>query len=464
MTTKTKGVKKRGAPKSKGNTESKIKKAQERQEQYKLKMEDDFINYFSPEANAKRENYLYSNKLSGFPKKVIFSFHGETQKELLSQNFGLVQSIGLNTQISPEDEPKIPLFISNANLKNIVHAKMEEMNEEHNLGLYRETKPRKSKDGKTQKIRDGKFEVANVGLIFKDKKSKGSVISRYPNYYDTVDKKWISGKDALKAYKKRLKKQNVSDADIEDRIEFRKLTYTSTAYFAIEDFKDILPKSIIDNIPEFKLQEELSKKVMTPTDINIEAKVTAEVIKYAITKEYGDRISYKDDADTNTIYCSTIGTNDYSNALATVVMADDLRFKSHVQFLGGLIHENGHAVLVILPDTVIGKTNSDGINPQEEVVAELTAHKVSKVLGFPHLVEEHAAYVIENIGKDLTLLKKLEKLADERSTVILDAYHKHNSPELREQFRKECEAKIRERYDDVEIEEIIKNNKQKLRA
>lgn len=463
MTTKIKGVKQKGAPKTKGNTNAKIKKYENLQEKYKLKMEDDFTNYFSPESNAKRENYLYSNKLSGFPKKIIFSFHGETQKELLSQNFGLVQSIGLNTQISPEDEPKIPLFISNANLKNIVHAKMEEMNEEHNLGLYRETQPRKSKYGKTQKIRDGKFEVANVGLIFKDKKSKGSVISRYPNYYDTVDKKWIKGAEALTAYKQGLKDKDISDTDIEQRIEFRKFTYTSTAYFAIEDFKDILPKSFIDKIPEFKLQDELSQKIMTPSDINVEAKVKAEVLKVAMVKEHGSRISFKDDVDTNIIYCQTVG-RDISTALATVFMADDLRFKSQLQFLTGLTHETGHAVRVLTPNTKVGKTNSDGINPQEEVVAELTAYKVSKELGFPHLVEEHAAYVIENIGKDLTLLKKLEKLADERSTVILNAYHKHDTPELRQEITDKFEAKIRERYDDVEVEEIIKNNKQKLRV
>ncbi|ELA7830710.1 hypothetical protein Q6U52_000870 [Vibrio alginolyticus] len=446
MTTKTKGVKKRGAPKSKGNNEAKIKKAQERQEQYKLKMEDDFINYFSPEANAKRENYLYSNKLSGLPKKVTY-YKGDFDKEQLTSNFGLVQSVGLDTVISPEEMPKIPVFITSANLKNIVHDLMEEMNEEHNLGLER------NKDG----------DVANVGLIFKDQKSKGSVISRYPNFLDTVDNKWIKGVAALEAHKKRLKKLKVSDADIEERIEFKKLTYTSTAYFAIEDFKDILPKSFIDKIPEFKLQDALSQKIMTPSDINVEAKVKAEVLKVAMTKEHGSRISFKDDVDTNTIYCQTVG-RDISTALATVFMADDLRFKSQVQFLTGLTHETGHAVRVLTPNTKVGKTNSDGINPEEEVVAELTAYKVSKELGFPHLVEEHAAYVIENIGKDLTLLKKLEKLADERSTVILDAYHKHDTPELRQEITDKFEAKIRERYDDVEVEEIIKNNKQKLRA
>lgn len=461
MTTKQKGVKATGAPKSKGKFANRSKKAEELQEKYKLKMDNDFIQYFSPEANAKRENYIYSNELIALPKKLTFSFYGKAKKQLLSDNFGIVESVGLDTAISPEEMPKVPVFISEANLKNIVHSKMEEINEEHDLGLYRATKPRTLKSGKKQKLKDNMFPVENDTLIFKGKKSKGSVISRYPNFVDTANNKWIKGQKALEAYITELKDKNVPLSEIENRIEFRKLTYTSTAYFAVEDFKDVLPKSIIEQVPEFKIQEELSKKVMTPADINIEAKITAEVIKHAIDQEYGDRISFRDDVDTNTIYCQTIG-RDTDNAKATVVMADDLRFKNHFQYLGGLVHEVGHAVRILLPETTVGKTNSQGINPEEEGVADLSAYKVDKTLGFNHLVQEHAAYVIENIGKDRTKLNKIEKLADKRSILILDAYFKHNTPELRQAIREKVEAKIRERYSDVEVEQIANTNKRKL--
>ncbi|EJG1217021.1 hypothetical protein DC910_RS22820, partial [Vibrio parahaemolyticus] len=85
-------------------------------------------------------------------------------------------------------------------------------------------------------------------------------------------------------------------------------------------------------------------------------------------------------------------------------------------------------------------------NAFEEAIVELATSKMSKTLGYDYLMEEHAAYIISNIGKDKGELIKVAKHADRVYGYIKNAYDKHNTPELRNELEIKFKDKIKEQY------------------
>lgn len=294
----------------------------------------------------------------------------------------------------------------------------------------------------------------------KGNQAKAEVMSSFFSCYDTENGKQLTGSAAYKRIEE-LKEQGKNPLEIGQILTNMKNNFKGYKYHSLDELKDVLPQHIKDQIPQIAMQEKLAERRMDIERMNLDAWIDAEIIKQAITTEY-PQIKFVEE-DLNVAHCITAEDRSHS----VVKMAAPEKYTSHAHYFAVQCHEFCHSTQAI-DKRKVGK-RVDGVNAFEEAIVELATSKMSKTLGYDYLMEEHAAYIINNIGKDKGELIKVAKHADRVYGYIKDAYDKHNTPKLRQELEMKFKDKIKEQYGHEAAKKLesTKGNKrsgQRLRA
>ncbi|WP_159737170.1 zincin-like metallopeptidase domain-containing protein [Vibrio atypicus] len=274
----------------------------------------------------------------------------------------------------------------------------------------------------------------------KGKIAKAAVISSFATAWDTEEKKSLTGKDLYKRIDE-LQKRGLSRDEMHEILTNFQTKTRQWQYFAIEDFKDILPEKIIDSIPEFAAYEKLKSNKMSPERVNLEARIDAEIVKIAMTSEY-DQISFVE-KDLNTAHCITAEDRSYS----TVYMAERRKYMSDIHYCSTMLHEFVHATQSIDKRKLDSK-RVDGLAVKEEILTELSATMIMKKLGYDN-INKHAGLLKYLSNDDIEPLRKMAQKADKVYPIVFKAYEKYNTPELRKELRERFEAEDKQRLEVV---------------
>ncbi|MGR5274876.1 zincin-like metallopeptidase domain-containing protein [Vibrio alginolyticus] len=384
---------------------------------------------------AKRESYIYSNELQIPPVKLIFNEKNNTfsLQEFRVQELSQIEFDPILGERLTLNIPVLATFKNMAGFLN--HIKDDFVLDNAPKGFDPE-KP------------------------MKGNQAKAEVMSSFFSCYDTENSKQLTGSTAYKRIEE-LKEQDKNPLEIGQILTNMKNNFKGYKYHSLDELKDVLPQHIKDQIPQIAMQEKIAECKMDTERMNLDAWVDAEIIKQAITTEY-PQIRFVEE-DLNVAHCIT--AEDRSHSI--VKMAAPKKYTSHAHYFAVQCHEFCHSTQAI-DKRKVGK-RVDGVNAFEEAIVELATSKMSKTLGYDYLMEEHAAYIINNIGKDKGELIKVAKHADRVYGYIKNAYDKHNTPELRNELELKFKDKIKDQYgvEAAQKFESTKGNKrsgQRLRA
>ncbi|HCG6518872.1 TPA: hypothetical protein NJ185_003597 [Vibrio parahaemolyticus] len=416
-----------------------LKKKQEEQLKNSNVVEDSLLAFFEENADrAKRESYIYSNALQIAPIKLNCKLVGKDKFEFFLEEFNVHQLVQIeNDQITGE---KLSMNIPVLATFNTMSKWLDSIKHEFVL--------------------DSAPDGFDPEKPMKGNKAKAAVISVYRTCFDKELNENLSGED-IKKRKKELQKEGKSEQEINKILVNWGYQNKKHNYHSLDELKDVLPQHIKDQIPQIAMQEKLAERRMDTERMNLDAWVDAEIIKQAITTEY-PQIKFVEE-DLNVAHCITAEDRSHS----VVKMAAPEKYTSHAHYFAVQCHEFCHSTQAI-DKRKVGK-RVDGVNAFEEAIVELATSKMSKTLGYDYLMEEHAAYIINNIGKDKGELIKVAKHADRVYGIIKEAYDKHNTPELRNELELKFKDIIKEQYgvEAAKKLEQTKGNKrsgQRLRA
>lgn len=399
-----------------------------------LTIENSLIAFFEEGAKATRENYIHSNALNVPPSKIVFS--NKKGFDLVEFKTSELAQLDRDPLTGERVEINIPVLATFPQMKKFFEYIKDDLVLEN------------AKKG---------FDPENP---MKGQKTKAVVMSSIFSCYDKENGKSLLGADAFKRIKE-LEKKGLSSVEIDEILVNKKNISKANNYFSLDDFADIIPEHIKELIPQIAMQQAIKERKMDTERMNLDAAVDAMIIKKAMVDEY-EQISFVE-KELNVAYCATALNKEYS----IVNMASPEKYKSHAHYLSVMCHEFGHSTQAI--DKRSLGTKVDGVNHLEEAVVELATSKMTKTLGYDYMMEDHAAYIIENIGKDTKQLLKASKAADRVYSTIKSAYDKHNTPELRLEMENKVKEDIANKYGQEAKQELenTKGNKrsgQRLRA
>lgn len=357
------------------------------------------------------ESYIHSNELNVPPRKLVMEA-GEHQVE----QFNVMQFAQVEADMHEEIEVNVPVFATFKHLNELLTSCKDEFRLENAPQGFDPDKPMKGKI------------------------AKAAVISSFATAWDTEEKKSLTGKDLYKRIDE-LQKRGLSREEMHEILTNFQTKTRQWQYFAVEDFKDILPERIIDSIPEFAAYEKLKSQQMSPERVNLEARIDAEIVKIAMTTEY-EQIDFVE-KDLNTAHCIT--AKDRSRS--TVFMAERSKYMSDIHYCSTMLHEFVHATQSIDKRKLDSK-RVDGLAVKEEILTELSATMIMKKLGYDN-INKHAGLLKYLSKNDLTQLQKMAKKADKVYPVVYRAYEKYNTPELRKELRERFEAEDKQRLEVV---------------
>ncbi|EMI4513192.1 hypothetical protein V6560_000681 [Vibrio parahaemolyticus] len=392
-------------------------------------IETQLAKFIGSEAKEKAdwESYLHSTEVNVPPRKLVME-GGEHQVE----QFNVMQFAQIEADMQHEGkiEVNVPVFATFKHLNELLTSCKDEFRLDNAPEGFNPDKPMKGKI------------------------AKAAVISSFATAWDTEEKKSLTGKDLYKRIDE-LQKRGLSRDEMHEILTNFQTKTRQWQYFAIEDFKDILPKRIIDSIPEFAAYEKLKSNKMSPERVNLEARIDAEIVKIAMTTEY-DQISYVE-KDLNTAHCIT--AKDRSRS--TVFMAERSKYMSDIYYCSTMLHEFVHATQSIDKRKLDSK-RVDGLAVKEEILTELSATMIMKKLGYDN-INKHAGLLKYLSNNDLTQLQKMAKKADTVYPIVYKAYEKYNTPELRKELRERFEAEdklrlevVKEKQPEAVVEEAEK--------
>ncbi|MBX5374612.1 hypothetical protein HU695_13905 [Vibrio parahaemolyticus] len=413
-----------------------LKKKQEEQLKNYNVVEDSLLAFFEENAErAKRESYIYSSELQIPPVKLIFN---EKNNTFSLQEFRVqeLSQIEFDPILGERLTLNIPVLATFKNMAGFLNHIKDDF------------------------VLDNAPKAFDPDKPMKGNQAKAEVMSSFFSCYDTENGKQLTGSAAYKRIEE-LKEQGKNPLEIGQILTNMKNNFKGYKYHSLDELKDVLPQHIKDQIPQIAMQEKLAERKMDTERMNLDAWIDAEIIKIAITTEY-PQIRFVEE-DLNVAHCIT--AEDRSHSI--VKMAAPVKYTSHAHYFAVQCHEFCHSTQAI-DKRKVGK-RVDGVNAFEEAIVELATSKMSKTLGYDYLMEEHAAYIISNIGKDKGELIKVAKHADRVYGYIKDAYDKHNTPELRNELELKFKDIIKEQYgvEAAQKLEQTKGNKrsgQRLRA
>ncbi|XNJ88779.1 hypothetical protein AB6C47_018235 [Vibrio cyclitrophicus] len=298
-------------------------------------IEDSLLNWFKDGSDrAKRESYIHSNELKLPPLKLTFN---NKTKEMDVKEFSVQELVQIETDEfgNKLDDTNIHVYATSKQMMDFLN---------HNKNDF---------------VLDNAVEGFDPDKPMKGMHAKLEVVSSFFSCYDKEEGKQLTGGQAFRRIKE-LKDQGKNQKDIGEILTSMKYNYKPYKYHALEDFKDVLPQHIKDKIPQFSMQEELSKRKMSPDKLNMDAYIDAQIVKKAMIEEY-EQIDFKE-KDLNVAYCSTMKDKSHS----TVYMAPAEKYTSHSHYLAVMVHEFCHATQSIDKRSV-GKT-VNGVNAKEEAI------------------------------------------------------------------------------------------------
>ncbi|MDV6250259.1 zincin-like metallopeptidase domain-containing protein [Vibrio sp. EA2] len=413
-----------------------LKKKQEEQLKNYNVVEDSLLAFFEENAErAKRESYIYSNELQIPPVKLIFN---EKNNTFSLQEFRVqeLSQIEFDPILGEKLTLNIPVLATFKNMAGFLNHLKDDF------------------------VLDNAPKAFDPDKPMKGNQAKAEVMSSFFSCYDTENGKQLTGSAAYKRIEE-LKEQGKNPLEIGQILTNMKNNFKGYKYHSLDELKDVLPQHIKDQIPQIAMQEKIAERKMDIERMNLDAWVDAEIIKQAITTEY-PQIKFVEE-ELNVAHCITAEDRSHS----VVKMAAPEKYTSHAHYFAVQCHEFCHSTQAI-DKRKVGK-RVDGVNAFEEAIVELATSKMSKTLGYDYLMEEHAAYIISNIGKDKGELIKVAKHADRVYGYIKNAYDKHNTPKLRQELELKFKDKIKEQYgiEAAQKLESTKGNKrsgQRLRA
>ncbi len=373
---------------------------------------------------AKRDSYIHSNELKTPPLKMSYTLNKKTdQYEITCRPFTVQEMAQIETDELGQklDDTNIHVYITSKQMMNFLNSIKDDFELDNAPAEFDPDKPMKGTNAKLE------------------------VVSSFFSCFDTENGKQLTGANAFKRIQE-LKEQDKSEQEIREILTGMKHNYKGYKYHALEDFKDVLPQYIKDQIPQFALQEEIAARKMSPEKMDMDAYIDAEIVKKAMTEEY-EQIHFKE-KDLNTAYCSI----KMDKSESTVYMAPAEKHTSHSHYLAVMVHEFCHATQSIDKRSVGEKV--DGVNAKEEAIVELCASKFSSQLGHSHMMEEHAAYIISMVGKSELELLKASRHADKVYRIVKGAYDKHNTPELRQELEIKFKDEIKQKYGNEVVEQL----------
>ncbi|HAS6095597.1 TPA: hypothetical protein I7145_13195 [Vibrio vulnificus] len=377
-------------------------------------IETQLAKFIGSEATEKPdwESYIHSTEVNVPPRKLVME-GGEHQVE----QFNVMQFAQVEADMNEgKIEVNVPVFSTFKHLNELLTSCKDEFRLDNAPEGFDPDKPMKGKI------------------------AKAAVISSFATAWDTEEGKSLTGKDLYKRIDE-LQKRGLSRDEMHEILTNFQTKTRQWQYFAIEDFKDILPERIIDSIPEFAAYEKLKSKQMTPERVNLEARIDAEIVKIAMTTEY-DQISFVE-KDLNTAHCITAEDRSYS----TVYMAKREKYVSDTHYLSTMIHEFIHSTQSIDKRKLDSK-RVDGLALNEENATELGTSVCMRRLGYNN-IHKHAGLLKYTSNNSLEPLRKMAGKADKIYPMVYQAYEKYNTPELRKELRERFEAEDKQRLEVV---------------
>ncbi|CCN49176.1 hypothetical protein MADA3029_740080 [Vibrio nigripulchritudo MADA3029] len=412
---KVKSTWSKNTDKSKYTNPDRQKKAEQ---EYKQTFSDEFLRFFEEDLDAKFDPYIHPSLKSMRPR-IVRVKEGKVNIEKCSFN----QSIQFKN-LDCDRKPKVPVYLTYAELMNLIIKYKKEIKEEHNL----------------------EFKLPKE--LSKGIKSKISLINTLAKYYDKEEKKEYWG-DSIGTHKEELAKK-LSKEQIDERFYFIGYQYKKKAYFALEDFKHCLPKKLFDSIPQFQLVD----KVMSPEQVHIENKVVADVMQEAITRDYSNKISFHNNADIDVAHAKIWEGKNVSQ----VVMANHFRFTDHTRYTETLFHEATHSAVVLNPHTSVKSYAT------EEGIAQIGTVMLCDENEVDYDPSNSVAYLRSWGVKDVKDIGNILSKTKQRIEPIIKSMKKHDSQELRQHFRDILEEEIKQQYDlsNKQVEELKAKSKRSV--
>lgn len=391
---------------------------------------------------ASREAYMTSKALKTVPVKYSVFKNKEDDDSVTYTESQYPFNVAEMAQINNDEygyaleDVAVPVFITFEGLSNLLEKYKDELDFE--------------KDPNTDPDRPIKGKETRLAVI-------GKIVSATGE-----DREYLKNGDAINKYKKRKRKKGMSETEINNSLSNWKISRKNNKYFALEDFKDILPKKVIDAIPEFAMQKVLDERAMNVERMNLDAKVDAELMKYAVKQEFGDKVAIKE-GNYTPARCGI--SKDLQNGALYLPTSD--MYTSHMHELTTTSHEINHLMRMVDHRSLGEKVG--GVYPKEEGVVELANNMNMAWLGYDYTAEEHAAYIIEMLGDDPKVINRLADKAQKIHEEVKGIYNKHVTPELRLEMENKVKEDIANKYGQEAKQELenTKGNKrsgQRLRA
>ncbi|EMR36794.1 hypothetical protein [Vibrio harveyi] len=412
---KVKSTWSKNTDKSKYTNPDRQKKAEQ---EYKQTFSDEFLKFFEEDLDAKFDPYIHPSLKSMRPR-IVKVKEGKVNIEKCSFN----QSIQFKN-LDCDRKPKVPVYLTYAELMNLIIKYKKEIKEEHNL----------------------EFKIPKE--LTKGSKSKISLINTLAKYYDREEKKEYWG-DSIGTHKDELAKK-LSKEQIDERYYFIGYQYKKKAYFALEDFKHCLPKKLFDSIPQFQLVDQ----VMSPEQMHVESKVVADVMQEAITRDYSNKISFQNNADVDVVHAKIWEGKNVSQ----VVMANHFRFTDHTRYTESIFHEATHAAVVLNPHTSVNSYAT------EQGIAQIGTVMLCDENEVDYDPSNSVAYLRSWGVKDVKDIGNILSKTKQRIEPIIESMKKHDSQELRQHFRDVLEEEIKQQYDlsNEQVEELKSKSKRSV--